>query len=77
MKKQKVSYRFFRYEGPRLQAKKEIPFEMKLVARLMLDEMCFNWNKKQLEEKINDSLDEGNQALFLELSRKYKRYIFD
>ncbi|WP_174616189.1 IDEAL domain-containing protein [Virgibacillus ihumii] len=77
MKKQKVVYRFFPYQGVELHAKKEIPFELKLSSRLLLDEICFNWNKERLEKEINSSIDAGNKEAFIGLSEKYRHYIWE
>jgi len=72
MKKQMITYRFFRYEGKMLLAKKEIPFEITLNARLVLDQLCYNWNKKQLQMKINDAIDAKDEATFKQLSDEYR-----
>lgn len=72
MKKQIICYRFLRYRGRPLFAKREISFEIKLTSRLILDELCFNWNKQKLEKMINESIDEGNRDKFLALSKLYK-----
>ncbi|GGB51391.1 IDEAL domain-containing protein [Virgibacillus dakarensis] len=77
MKKQKVVYRYYRYDGNLLHAKREIPYELKLSSRLLLDELCFNWNKAQLEAAINKSIDEGNKTEFIKLSEEYKHFIWE
>ncbi|MGJ9459302.1 IDEAL domain-containing protein [Oceanobacillus sp. CF4.6] len=77
MKKEKIVYRFCRYQGERLQAKREIPYELRLFARLILDELCFNWNKKRLEEDINGSIEKGNKENFIKLSNEYKHFIWE
>ncbi len=77
MKKQKVNYCFIKYAGQALKAKREIPFEIKLTSRLLLDELCFNWNKEQLLTEINRSIDQGNKELFHELSEKFKCYVHE
>jgi len=77
MKKEKVVYRFFRYKGSAIKAKQEIPYEIRIYSRLLLDELCFNWNKKQLEEGINSSIDGNNKQSFMDLSEKYKQYIWE
>ncbi|WP_284139516.1 MULTISPECIES: IDEAL domain-containing protein [unclassified Virgibacillus] len=77
MKKEKVIYRVNRYAGRVLHAKREIPFEIKLTSRLILDELCFNWNKKRLEQQINTSIDNGDQEQFNRLGEVYKQYIWE
>ncbi|WP_087973375.1 IDEAL domain-containing protein [Oceanobacillus rekensis] len=77
MKKEKVVYKFCRYQGGKLQAKREIPYEIRLLARLILDELCFNWNKKRLEEDINDSIENGNREDFMKLSDEFKHFIWE
>lgn len=75
MKKQKMIYRTIRYDGKVLHAKREISYEIKLSTRLLLDELCFIKNKDMLEDKINRSIDEGDELTFKKLSKQYKQYI--
>ena len=75
MKKQKVDYHYIKYEGQVLQAKREIPFEIKLSSRLLLDELCFNWNKERFINQINDSIDVRDREEFLRLSRMYNKFL--
>lgn len=78
MKKEKVCYRFYPYRGKEvLVAKREISFEIKLISRMILDELCFNWNKKQLEEKINMSIQNGNKEAFASVRKAYLEYIWE
>ncbi|MEN2767746.1 IDEAL domain-containing protein [Ornithinibacillus xuwenensis] len=77
MKKEKVIYRFCPYEGKVLNAKREISFEIRLASRLLLDELCFKWNKKMLEEKINDSIEKGNREEFASVREEYLNYIWE
>jgi DNA gyrase/topoisomerase IV subunit A len=77
MKKEKVIYRFYPYEGNVLKAKREISFEIQLTSRLILDEICFNWNKKMLEEKINDSIQENDKEEFSRARESYLQYIWE
>lgn len=77
MKKHKVDYQYLRYEGQALKAKREISYEIKLSSRLILDELCFKWNRDQLLSEINRSIDTGNKEQFLKLSEKYKTYIYE
>jgi len=75
MKKQKVDYRYIKYEGQALQAKREIPYEIKLSSRLLLDELCFNWNKERFLNQIDDSIDARNKDHFLQLSKLYNEFL--
>lgn len=77
MNKEKVVYRFFRYNGNTLHARKEIPFEFKLKAQLVLDELCFKWNKEQLVRKLNHAIDTNNKEEFRQLSKEYNDYIWE
>ncbi|MFD2042796.1 hypothetical protein ACFSTA_00570 [Ornithinibacillus salinisoli] len=77
MKKEKVIFRYHPYDGKVLQARREIPYEIKLTARLLLDEICFNWNKAQLEAKLNSSIEKGNKEAFSELRKAYLDYIWE
>lgn len=77
MKKQKMIYRYYRYDGSVLHAKREIPYELKLSSRFILDELCFNWNKEKLEAAINRSIDTGNKQEFIKLSKAYSHYIWE
>lgn len=77
MKKQKKVYSFFRYEGYPFYARKEIPYEFGLQAQLILDEICFNWNKQQLLNKIHQSFETSNRDAFLSLSEEYKQFIWE
>ncbi|BAC13080.1 hypothetical protein ACFQ4N_08630 [Oceanobacillus iheyensis] len=77
MRKAKTVYRIFRYAGEPLQAKREISFETSLISRLILDELCFTWNKTKLEEALNSSIDQSNEQLFWKLSEEYKQYVWE
>ncbi|TCT23629.1 hypothetical protein EDD68_10639 [Melghiribacillus thermohalophilus] len=80
MKKQKTYYQLVRYDhkgnGP-FKARKEIPFEIKLAARLFLDELTFNWNKSYLEDKINHAIDEENLDDFKKYGEYYAPYTWE
>ncbi|WP_405103339.1 IDEAL domain-containing protein [Oceanobacillus sp. FSL H7-0719] len=76
MKKEKVVLLFFRYEGKPIQAKREIPYEIRLQAQMMLDEICFQYNRKKLEEELNGALDERNKTAFIQHSEAYKEFIW-
>ncbi|GAB3060694.1 IDEAL domain-containing protein [Virgibacillus ainsalahensis] len=77
MKKEKIVYRYFRYTGKMIKAKKEVSFETRLTARMILDEVCFNWNKEQLSAAIDESIKEGNKQEFMKLSEAYKDYVWE
>ncbi|MFS0752263.1 IDEAL domain-containing protein [Oceanobacillus sp. 1P07AA] len=77
MRKAKTVYRIFRYAGEPLQAKREISFETSLLSRLILDELCFNWNKTKLEEALNSSIDQNNEQSFQKLSEEYKQFVWE
>lgn len=77
MKKQKVSYRYFRYEGNVRYARREISFEIKLSSQLILDELCYKWNEKMIESAINRSIDTGDKEKFIKIAKQYKRYLWE
>ncbi|MBB6454645.1 uncharacterized protein YpiB (UPF0302 family) [Salirhabdus euzebyi] len=80
MKKQKTSYILVKYRNCSPQpfvAKKEIPFEIKLAARLALDEIIYNGNKARLESKINEAIDMNNREKFEQLSKHYEPYTWE
>ncbi|MCT2535536.1 IDEAL domain-containing protein [Aquibacillus koreensis] len=80
MKKHKVSYKlkvFSVKKVSRIAAKREISYEIKLASKLILDELCFNWNKARLEEEINESIDSNDKEKFLKLSKKYQLYSWE
>ena len=77
MKKEKLVYRYYRYDGNVLQAKREVSFELRLSSRLILDELCFNWNKEKLETALNNAIDTGNKEEFLKLSELYKKFVWE
>lgn len=76
MKKEKASRLLYRYTGKPLRAKREIPYAIRLQARLTLDVICFKYNRKKLEEAINQALIENDEVKFRELSEQYKQYIW-
>lgn len=77
MKKEKISLLFLRYDGKPIQAKREIPYEIRLQARLSLDVICFKYNRLKLEEGINQALKNKDKDRFNALSEKYKEYIWE
>ncbi|WP_186579214.1 IDEAL domain-containing protein [Aquibacillus kalidii] len=80
MKKHKVNYKlkeFSRQKVSRIVAKREISYEIKLASKLILDELCFNWNKARLEEQINESIDLRDKQTFLKLSKDFQTYTWE
>lgn len=77
MKKEKLTYRFIRYEGLTIDAKREVSYEIKLISRMILDELCFNWNKERLLTALDHSFDYGNRKEFLRISEEYKQYVWE
>ncbi|WP_163582977.1 IDEAL domain-containing protein [Gracilibacillus saliphilus] len=80
MKKHKVSYQMKVFHmNPKsvLRARREIPYEIRLASRLVLDDLCFTWNKARLEEEINQSIDDNNKETFKTLSETYNSYIWE
>ncbi|KGP70778.1 IDEAL domain-containing protein [Pontibacillus yanchengensis] len=80
MKKQKVSYqlKWFPLKGKEvIHAKREVPFEVKLASALVLDELCYLWNKRHLEGQLNEAIDQNDEQRFMELSHVYKPYTFE
>ncbi len=80
MKKHKLIYqlkKFDKNQQPVLNAKREIPFEIRLASQLVLDDLCFSWNKARLEEGINQSIDDNNKEAFETLSKTFSSYIWE
>lgn len=72
MKKERTVYKFYRYAGKAIVAKKDTPFEMKLQASLLLDDLCYTWNKRQLQKQLDQALDERDRDTFMKLSEEYR-----
>lgn len=53
----------------------ETPYHMQLTARLILDNLCYEWNKQHLLEQINSALDTSNEELFTKYTLEYKEFI--
>lgn len=77
MRNKQIVYRYFRYNGKPLHARREIPYEIKITSRLLLDELCFKWNKEKLITAINRSIDQGNKQEFMSLSKRYAQFIWE
>ncbi|MCP8615480.1 hypothetical protein [Salirhabdus salicampi] len=80
MKKQKSSYSLMKF-GPssqkRFVARREISYELKLSARLVLDELVYKWNKVYFEQKMNYALDNGDKAEFMKWAKLYEPYTWE
>jgi|GEM_PF-1277760 len=74
MKKQKIVYNYHIYQGKPLRAEREVAYAIKLSSRLLLDALCYKWNKDTLQSAINLSIDTGNKEAFLKLSEQYRQY---
>jgi len=74
MKKQKIVYKYCIYQGKPLRAEREVSYDIKLSSRLLLDALCYKWNKDRLQTAINLSIDTGNKEDFLTLSEQYRQY---
>ena len=72
MKKERTVYKFYRYDGKSIVAKKDTPFEMKLQATLLLDDLCYTWNKDQLQKQLDEALDQRDRETFMKLSETYR-----
>ncbi|WP_042224520.1 IDEAL domain-containing protein [Oceanobacillus manasiensis] len=77
MKKEKLIYKYKRYEGSVTSAKKEIPFEFRLSSRMILDEICFQYNKQRIEASINQAIASGNKEQFMQSSEAFKQFIWE
>ncbi|QTM98592.1 IDEAL domain-containing protein [Sediminibacillus dalangtanensis] len=78
MKKHKINYRLQAFGTNRkrkIVARREISYEIRLATQLLLDELCFNWNKSRLEAQINNSIDASDREAFLSLSEQYQSYV--
>ena len=79
MKKQFSSYKLSRLHFsnghlPRM-ARKDMNYEIKLAARLILDEAIYQWNKEYLEKRIDAAIDSQNEEEFYRLSKQYAVYV--
>ncbi|MBM7571428.1 IDEAL domain-containing protein [Aquibacillus albus] len=80
MKKHKVNYKLQEFKAnhiTKIIAKREISYEIQLASKLVLDELCFNWNKTHLENQINDSIDTNDKKTFMQLSKEYQPYTWE
>lgn len=62
------------YESSQVK-RNEMPYHMQLTARLVLDNLCYKWNKTYLLKRINYALETSNKQLFHEYSSKYKKFM--
>lgn len=77
MKKEKLIYKYKRYEGNVSSARKEIPFEFRLTSRMILDEICFQYNKQIIETSINQAIADDNKEKFMKSSEAFKQFIWE
>ncbi|MCD5324924.1 MULTISPECIES: hypothetical protein [Pontibacillus] len=80
MRKEKMSYAltwFPMKDRDVIHAKRDVPYEIKLASTLALDELCYKWNKSNLEAQINEAIDLGDQERLLQLSEVYKPYTYE
>ncbi|TXL63973.1 IDEAL domain-containing protein [Cerasibacillus terrae] len=77
MNKEKVVYRFKRHQGKVIQAKREVSYEIMLTSRLILDELCFQWNKEQLVDAINESIEKKDHEAFKKYSEAYRQFVWE
>lgn len=75
MEKHILKYRFYRYRGGVLFAKRDVPYDIKLSSRLLLDELCFKWNKQYIINCIDEAIDQRNEEAFIKYSQLYKSFI--
>jgi hypothetical protein len=62
-------HKFFSYK-----LTNEEEFSLQLQASLFLDEQCFLFNKKRINEQINKALLDRNEERFQELCQTYAAY---
>ncbi|WP_181349266.1 IDEAL domain-containing protein [Thalassobacillus sp. CUG 92003] len=74
MKQQKINYVLRRdpeFRNQVIAAKRELSYGIQLASRLLLDEMCFRFNKQRLDAQINDTLENEDRETFERLSKIY------
>ncbi|MBM7540082.1 hypothetical protein [Amphibacillus cookii] len=80
MKKQKVYYclqRTHRHYAKYMIAKRDLSFEIKLTAQLMLDSLIADWNKADFDRQINEAIDQHDVERFKEISEAKKHYAWE
>ncbi|TQS76585.1 hypothetical protein DX933_00325 [Ornithinibacillus gellani] len=75
MKTERVNYQFKRYKGKVLGARREISYEIQLSSRLLLDELCYKWNKKHIQAQLDQAIDNDDRHAFLTWSKVFSAYI--
>lgn len=48
-------------------------FIQSIYAQMVLDEVLYYQNRKQLEKQINEALDTNNETLFYKLAKEYAK----
>lgn len=80
MKTQRISYRLKRpinTFGKTFVAQREISFEIRLCAQLMMDQVVSKSNKANFDLKINDAIDTRNKELFKEIAENDQHYAWE
>ncbi|WP_440894843.1 hypothetical protein ACS127_09710 [Amphibacillus sp. Q70] len=80
MKKEKVNYllqRTNRLIPKQLTVKRDLSFEFKLAAQLVLDQSIAGWNKAYFDREIDRAIEANNQARFNELLVYYRYYAWE
>lgn len=77
MTHKQIVFRYYRYYGKLINAKRDLPYEIKMTSRLLLDALCFEWDKKTLMDAIDDALQANNEAAFKQLSEHYRQFIWE
>ncbi|MCZ0702057.1 uncharacterized protein YpiB (UPF0302 family) [Natronobacillus azotifigens] len=80
MKKHKVNYRLKRYNlvpHHKIKAKREVSFEIQLMAQLLMDQLVSERNKMEFDRKINEAIESKDKELFMQLSNHYQHYLFE
>ncbi|SDC62700.1 hypothetical protein SAMN05421734_11419 [Pelagirhabdus alkalitolerans] len=80
MRKQKTHYRLRRLSNGftnYMVAKRDLSFEIKLTAQLMLDELVADYNKAQFDQRIDESIAANNREQFEEISKENHHYTWE
>ncbi|MBM7659581.1 uncharacterized protein YpiB (UPF0302 family) [Bacillus mesophilus] len=65
-----TQHKFFSYK-----LTKDQEFSLQIQASLFLDEQCFLFNKKRIDEQVNKALMDRNEERFHELCQTYEAYL--
>ena len=75
MEKHTLKYRFYRYRGGVLTAKRDVPYGIKLSSRMLLDELRFKWNKQYIIKRVDEAIEQGDKKSFIKYSHLYKNFV--